>query len=317
MIGQVEDHSPRRLPSARTAAGMAEEDGPNPERPSVTAEQATPSASFASVNASPPVASKPGRKSSTSPPVNVSGATEVSAKQTPLESQPMTATTSTSSQVAENSTKDATDANGASPYGTRSRNRTGSSRPNYAEEPEIMEYEWTSAKKIQSTGEAANSTTQSTITFEKSSGANTRRSSNVAPVAQPAPAPVRTGPPINAAHQIPGMSSFSLYPEPAAAPPAPTRKRKAPGAAPGTHQNPASMLTQPPTSGSSRKNNSSMSHHSMRTTTLMTFERSQAYLTYGKLQADDGSWLAVGGKFHVTFVLKTDNSAGGNKVRTR
>ncbi len=276
---------------------MAEEDGPKSERLSTTAEQATPSASFASVNASPSTLSKPGRKSSKSPPANLSRTTEVLTKQIPLESQPMTATTSTSSQVAENSTKDATDANGASPYGTRSRNRTGSSRPNYAEEPEIMEYEWTAAKKLQATAEAANSTPQSSVILEKSSGANTRRSSNVTPVAPTAPA--RTGAAINAGHQIPGMSSFSLYPEPATGPPAPTRKRKAPGAPPAAHQN-SSNPTHTSTSGSSRKSHYSAYYHPTRTTTLMTFERCQGYLRYGKLQADDGSWLAVGGKSCVT-----------------
>ena len=297
VIGQLEGNRPRRLLAARTAAGMAEEDGPKPERASATAEQPTPSASFALVNASPSTASKPSRKASTSPPANVSRTAEESVKQTPLESQPMTATTSTSSQVAENSTKEATDANGASPYGTRSRNRTGSSRPNYAEEPEIMEYEW-SSKKLQATAEAANATPQPSVNLEKTSGANTRRSSNVTPVAQSAP--TRTVAAINTGHQIPGMSSFSLHPEPAAGPPAPTRKRKAPGTTPATQQNSSNPPHNTSTSGQSRKSNYSGHYPPTRTTTLMTFERCQGYLRNGKLQADDGTWLAIGGKLYFT-----------------
>ena len=272
---------------------MADGDNSKSDRPSATADLAAPSASLATVNATSSNVSKPARTFSKSPPANQSRTTEVSVKQALLESQPMTATTSTSSLPLDQSAKDATDANGASPYGTRSRNRNGSSRPNYAEEPEIMEYEWTSPKKSQGPSEAANAVTQAPADLEKSSGANTRRSSNTAPVPPVTMPKSMMG--NTASHQIPGMSSFSVNPEAAAAPAAPTRKRKTPGGTPAAPQHP-SALTQTAASGPTRRQGPATNLQAMRTTTLMTFEGCQGYLKNGKLKADDGTWLAVGGK---------------------
>lgn len=211
----------------------------------------------------------------------------------------MTATTSTSSLLPDQPAKDATTtttttaASAASPYGTRSRNRNGSSRPNYAEEPEIMEYEWTSTKKSQAFSDNANAATQGPSDFDKASGASTRRSSNNAAVSSTALPRAAVG--NTAGQQIPGMSSFSVNPEAAAAPAAPTRKRKAPGGAPAAQQ-PYSALTQTSASGPLRRQGAATNLQPMRTTTLMTFEGCQGYLNNGKLKADDGTWLGVGGK---------------------
>ena len=156
-----------------------------------------------------------------------------------------------------------------------------------------MEYEWTSAKKSQAPSEVANTAMHSPINFDKSSGANTRRSSAAAP-ALPTTLP-RTMTGNTASHQIPGMSSFSVNPESAAGPLAPTRKRKAPGGTPAVLQNSAAFA-QISASGPPRKHGASMNVQATRTATLMTFEGCQGYLKNGKLQADDGTWLAVGGK---------------------
>lgn len=272
---------------------MAEEDDPKFDRPSAVADQASSSASLTGINAPPSDLPKLGRTSSTSPPAVHPRATEVSAKQTTLDSQPMTATTSASSLPHDHTTKEATDANGASPYGTRSRNRTGSSRPNYTEEPEIMEYEWTSSKKSPGFPDVANSISQASAHLDKSSGANTRRSSNAVPTP---PTNIPRATIANTAnHQIPGMSSFSVNPDSAAAPGGTTRKRKAPGGIPATQQN-SSILTHLSASGPLRRQVSGTDFQTMRTTTLMTFDACQGYLRDGKLQSDDGTWLAVGGK---------------------
>ena len=272
---------------------MAEEDGPRSDRPSATTSQAAPTASFASVNAQPPNRTpKPARIASKSPPTNQSRTPDISVKPTPLESQPMTATTSTSSLPPDQSGNNGTDAKDASPYGTRSRNRNGSSRPNYAEEPEVMEYEWTSAKKSQAPSEPAGPASD----LERTSGANTRRSSNTAPTAPtpPTAAPKTTMGHISN-HQMPGMSSFAVNPSLTAASAPPTRKRKAPGSAPVIPQN-ASVLTQTSTTGSPRRQGPATASQTTRTTSLMTFEGCQGYLKNGKLKADDGTWIAVGGK---------------------
>lgn len=283
---------------------MADEDIANPDRLSVTADLAAPSASFATVNATPADASQPARIASKSPPTTHSR-TEELAKQIPLESQPMTATTSTSSLHPDQPAKDATDTSASSPYGTRSRNRNGTSRPNYAEEPEIMEYEWTSTKKSQGPTGTSNAASQAPMDLDKSSGTNTRRSSNTAAV--PSTAIPKAAPANNTAnHQIPGMSSFSVNPEAVTAPAAPTRKRKAPGGAPAAPQN-LSTLTQTLPSGPPRRHGHATNLQPMRTTTLMTFESSQGYLKNGKLKADDGTWLAVGGKFLFAHLSPIDS----------
>src|ERR1700712_5257439 len=66
-----------------------------------------------------------------------------SSTEQPLQSQPMTATTSNSSHTSAKETKEPKDAAAAAPYGTRSRNRAGA-RPNYAEDVE-MDFEMSQA----------------------------------------------------------------------------------------------------------------------------------------------------------------------------
>lgn len=165
-----------------------------------------------------------------------------------------------------------------------------------------MEYEWTSAKKAQGPADVATTANQATPDHDKSSGANTRRSSNTAAVPIATLPKAMAGPSPVSSH-IPGMSSFSVNPEAAAPSVAPTRKRKAPGGAPAAqHAFPA--LAQASVGGSVRRHGVATNLQPVRTTTLMTFEDSQGYLINGRLKADDGTWLAIGGKHDSLPVLR-------------
>ena len=300
---------------------MGDDEDPKPDGSTGTANKSGPAASFTSVNSHAGATTRSARALSRSPPPRQSRSSEVASRQQqpnpPLESQPMTATTSSSSLHTEHPANNAADANGASPYGTRSRNKAGASRPNYAEdrEPEV-DFEWGSSKKSQAPPESSSITNTTTTTnatavnhppsteIEKSSGTNTRRSSAAAaptvPASLPKPVNSNTTPNPNASpnaagHQIPGMSSFSLNPDGSVPAPTQTRKRKAPGSGHQT-QTASSVLSQISAGGSSRKQASATTVQGSRTTQLMTFENCNYCLKNGKLKADDGTTLAVNGK---------------------
>lgn len=226
---------------------------------------------------------------SKSPP-NASRIYGASAKQS-AESQPMTASSSSSSHPAEHINGTAADGNGASPYGTRSRNRTGNPRPNYAEDREPdADFEFTSGKRIQG---AAIPSSQIHTALDKVSEPNTRRPSNPS-IATQASLPKPTTSTISK-DNLPGMSSFSAYPETLAVAqaPAPSRKRKAPGAAP-----PNNTISTPPqhvVPAPSRRPALNSVSASMKTSNLMTFEGCKGFLKNGKLKADDGTILGVDG----------------------
>lgn len=245
-------------------------------------------------------ASLPSRVSSKSPQHNPHLLIHSAAKSANLESQPMTATFSSSSMPPDQQANNSMDATGASPYGTRSRNRTGNPRPNYAEDREVeMEYEWSSTKRPHAgSGPSMPNTTQPGD-GDKPSAANTRRSSTTVPVAPPTTNKA-TLPTVQKDH-LPGMSSFSVNPEPNTAPPAPSRKRKAPGNGP-TPSLPSSAITQTPAPGLSRRTTSVPNSKAPRETNLMTFDNCRGYLKSGKLKADDGTILSVNGMFnHIAF----------------
>ncbi len=185
----------------------------------------------------------------------------------------------------------AMDTNGPSPYGTRSRNRTGTSRPNYAEDRELdTEYEWSNTKKPHTSLASSASAQMQPVDSERLSGISTRRSSTTASTT---PANKQAG--INTPKElIPGMSSFLLNPENATSAPPQSRKRKAPGShvtssAPNGGEQAASLP---------RKQAIIATVNSAWETNMMSFEGSQAYLKDGKLTADDGTTLEVNGMAH-------------------
>lgn len=238
-------------------------------------------------------ASLPPRVSSKSPQQNPHLPFHSAAKSTNLESQPMTATSSSSSMPPDQQANNSMDATGASPYGTRSRNRTGNPRPNYAEDREVeMEYDWSSTKRLHAGSGPSMAHTTQPGDGDKASAANTRRSSTTLPTAPPTTNKATL--PIVQKDHLPGMSSFSVNPEPSTAPTAPSRKRKAPGNGPTTsHTSPA--VTQTPAPGLSRRVVSVSNPKAPRETNLMTFENCRGYLKGGKLKADDGTVLSVNG----------------------
>ena len=207
---------------------------------------------------------------------------------TPLESRPVNSTSSASSIPAVQATN-AMDSSGPSPYGTRSRHRTGNSRPNYAEDRDIDgEYEWSTTKKSQAPQASTPSSQAQAVDSDKSSGINTRRSSTTASATPASKQTTST----TSKEQIPGMSSFSLNGENRSSVPPPTRKRKAPGS--NAVHNSSASNEQMPAHGNARKLVNASASRS-RETNMMSFEGSQAYLRNGKLEADDGTILEVDG----------------------
>ncbi len=211
----------------------------------------------------------------------------------PLESQPMTATSSSSSnqpiKVAAPS-----DTNIPSPYGTRSRNRTGAARPNYAEDRETdMEYEYTGPPKHSGLLSTIRITKASSTESDKPSGLSTRRTSASANNPAAVNGSVAS---VSQKDYIPGMSTFSANPNITITSQTSSKKRKAPGSAPAStpHQslNPTSNGVQTSTRrGSTAVNSAAVA----RETNMLSFENCQGYLKNGKLKADDGTTLSVEG----------------------
>lgn len=209
----------------------------------------------------------------------------------PADSQPMTKESSSSSLPSLHGAN-AADNNGPSPYGTRSRNRTGNARPNYAEDREMeTEYEWGSTKKSQAHAASVATGLAQVGESEKSIGVSTRRSSNTTAGLTTS----KTGA-ANAPKDIPGTSSFLLMADgntAAAAPP--SKKRKGHGNNVGP-SNASSGVGHSTSNGHSRRAATVASSHSYRQTNMLTFEKSQGYLKNGQLKADDGTILGVNGR---------------------
>ena len=216
---------------------------------------------------------------------------EAAAKPPLPESQAMTTSSSSSSLP----TEPQLDTTGPSPYGTRSRNRTGNARINYAEDREVdADYEWTSSKKPQGTSGSAVSATLPSGDGDRVSAGSTRRSSATA-LHGLASNNKATIPNLQNA-DLPGMSTFSAYPDPniTSAPPASTRKRKAPGS--GHAASHTTALAGQSAALSNSKRNGSSPFARGHKANLMTFEGSQGFLMNGTLQSDDGTVLAVNGE---------------------
>ncbi|PGH16024.1 hypothetical protein AJ79_02004 [Helicocarpus griseus UAMH5409] len=202
------------------------------------------------------------------------------------QSQPMTATTSSASSP----TSDATPHNttGAAPYGTRSRNRVGGARPNYAEDRDIdAEFELapslsrSGGSKRASSSNLNHSAASQSADNEKAAGVNTRKhattngSNTTSTTKEP----------------IPGTFSFSANPNNSGS--TAPKKRKQPG----SHQTTPASSTPNSTSNSSSKKfvvpaNIPPESHKSHGRNMMTFNNCRAYLKNGKLKADDGTILS-------------------------
>ncbi|KAL8706738.1 MAG: hypothetical protein Q9201_000263 [Fulgogasparrea decipioides] len=205
-------------------------------------------------------------------------------------SQPM-AKNASPSFTAPSQSRNTMEDHGPSPYGTRSRNRTGNSRPNYAEDRELeMDYEWAPASNKARGSSTSASSTNLQAEENENSGVSTRRRSLTNAVLPPA---AKCGNASVPKDPLPGMSSFSVHPESTTTSQLPSKKRKAPGAIPAASTHAPSSTTPPMSHGVPRKAASMASVNAARTTNMLSFETSKGYLKNGELRADDGTILAV------------------------
>lgn len=197
----------------------------------------------------------------------------------------------TSAQSASSSSpplKDATSA--AAPYGTRSRNRAGVSRPNYAEDKEMdMEFEIQPPVKEDDARKAARSLDARPNVVESTAvGAAGRKTAGTVPD------PNNTAQMIPKDH-IPGTSTFSAN-IPGVNPAPPSKKRKA-------TTNPASSIPNGNhssgnvgTAATTGKSTLPQNSQTYKETFMLSFDNCGARLQNGKLVADDGTILGINGK---------------------
>lgn len=231
------------------------------------------------------------------PPTNVAGEAAIMN----VNPQPSQTMIQSSSSLPTAHTSNSNEMAGPSPYGTRSRNRTGSYRPNYAEDRELdVDCEWSSSKKSHPASTTANQ--PQAIETEKNSSTGTRRQT----ANSVASAAVKVGPTgaANSKDFIPGMSTFSVHSESSTNAPPHSRKRKALGS--NSHANNASGHV--PTHGATRKASHAIpSVVGTRETNMFSFETSQGYLKHGKLKADDGTLFGVNGMLAVLLSMYMDD----------
>ncbi|KAL8873980.1 MAG: hypothetical protein Q9174_000634 [Haloplaca sp. 1 TL-2023] len=245
------------------------------------------------------VVAAPPQTHSTSPPATLDRTPELeaSAKSSRLESQPMT-TTSSASSILPSQARNAMDDQGPSPYGTRSRrNRTGNARPNYAEDREVdMDYEW-AAKSNKARGSSTSaSSTNAQGDENDSAGVSTRRRSLTTAVPPVAAKSIGS---ITPKDPLPGTSTFSVHAESGVTSQPPSKKRKAPGTVPAASTTVSSTSTPTASHAVSRKPLTSSSVYGQRTTNLLSFESSKAFLKNGELIADDGTVIAINDQVYV------------------
>ena len=207
-----------------------------------------------------------------------------------LQSQPMAPTTSTASNP---TTQENGEGENVVPYGTRSRNRTVGSRPNYAEDKEFdMEIE--ANGRIPKSIPARKHTMAASLPPETENpsafdSASVRR--GFAAINGSGAAPEGNAPPVK--DSISETSTISSKLHNVAPVPAASKKRKQAGG--GIQPGMPTIDNFTPFKGRGGGGFQSRLQHE---TNMMTFERCGARLTpSGDLKADDGTTLAVNGKF--------------------
>jgi len=238
----------------------------------------------------PPESTGPGLPENMSTTIAESTETGISNSSKAAVSQPMTATNSSSSNPAPKENGTST----ASPYGTRSRNRAGASRPNYAEDREMeLEFEIQPSVKEEESRKIVRATDAATNP----------------PVATPAIIAARRAPSTSTStelalpasniskEQIPGTSTFSANPG-TLVPIQTTKKRKAQQPPPGTTN--TSSTTTTANSGIHTSTNRIISSvqvvAGVRESFMLSFDTCEGHLSDGKLVADDGTVLGLNGK---------------------
>ena len=208
------------------------------------------------------------------------------------ESQPMTAPNSPSSDPS--ATDDLTSGTSpAAPYGTRSRNRSGTNRPNYAEDKEIdAEFEIVTSLKEGRKAIRGVDALQATLVDAGKPGNSTRK------VPGPETDQVIAGQP-HFREPIPGTSTFSANFTTTAAGSQSSKKRKANGAPATSHLQPPIQFFNHGTipAVTRRASIAAQGLVASRETNMLSFDDCGSRLNKEKkLIADDGTVLEVNGK---------------------
>lgn len=176
----------------------------------------------------------------------------------------------------------------ASPYGTRSRNRTSGSRPNYAEDRDVeTDYELNGVVEPSEKKTTSSHTQTSERAF---TGVSTRRASAALDHGTTTKnTPTATSG--STKEPIPGTLTFSVNPR-AGSPP--LKKRKVAAAEKASTGHPANAVSG--TQASTRKASTALAPTvTAKSSNMLTFDHCQKYLKHGKLKADDGTTLRVNG----------------------
>lgn len=209
----------------------------------------------------------------------------------PAESQPMTASNSSSSNP---SAKEAASSGTGSavPYGTRSRNRTGTSRPNYAEDKELdAEFELAPSSK-DTIGKKAGRANDVVNGAEAGRAANAARKNPSSEIEHTLTIQSHYREP------IPGTSTFSANPA-VTGPTQHSKKRKA-ASQTGTFQTQTQASTQNLSAPQAVTRRASMAAQvvaGFRDSNMLSFEICAGRMTGKTLIADDGTLLEVNGRF--------------------
>jgi len=207
------------------------------------------------------------------------------------ESQPMTASNSASSDT---SAKEATlnGAGAAVPYGTRSRNRTGTSRPNYAEDKELdADFDAPSSSKDANGRKAAR-------VGDTGNAADTVRSTNPARKIPVPEAEHTLGIQSHYKEPIPGTSTFSSNPSAIGSSHHP-KKRKVTSQTTTFQPQPHISASHPATPQAVTRRASLAAHvlTGFRDSNMLSFDNCAGRLSGNRLVADDGTVLEVNGQF--------------------
>jgi predicted nucleic acid-binding Zn ribbon protein len=178
------------------------------------------------------------------------------------------------------------------PYGTRSRNRTGTSRPNYAEDKELDgEYEIVASMKETNARKAPRGV--------DAPGLDTRQAAN-------ASRKVESDPELSIVQNhykgpIPGTSTFSANPTTATASTnQPSKKRKAPGSSTTSaivsQAQPLEQAAPPDPAVTRRASIAAQVMRGFRDSNMLSFDDCGGRLKGKRLMADDGTVLEVNGK---------------------
>lgn len=209
-------------------------------------------------------------------------------------SQPMTASTSSSSNPSLKDTPTGT----ASPYGTRSRNRAGVTRPNYAEDREMeIEFEVQPSREDEMRKNRPGDPLSTALTDTAGPPSANRRA---------LPTEYNSNGQSSTKDQIPGTSTFSANPS-AASTSQPSKKRKAAGQPSQSSTNtPLPIINSMPLGSQPNTRRASIATQSVaigKETSMLSFDNCAGRLKDGKLVADDGTVLGVNGTFNRTFGL--------------